>query len=1259
MKSIYTSYKERLIEISGKNRSVYTRTFSKKTGYDIGRLFEGDKESFEEFIATIWEGRDSYTVLSADVAPLKRSLGLLDEEKRLNGELAKLSGEEKRLGALKNSRSLKKFFGDAIEREINAVRILKREVEEIESETGRYEMFIGYPFVVGALKDVLVKAPLLFFPVEVEFGENTVSLRAKRGEAVRLNKALIYVYSEAKRLETEEIDTEFDNMYASGLTNVDDVLKYLDEFGIKLHRGRGGVKSFKKVVEPKLRDETEVISACLLARYSLANSIYNDYTELEKRKLTSGGVNELLYPEKTTAKKRGGDDKEFYTVSDLDFAQASVVKKVANSGNMVIYGPPGTGKSQTIANLITDAIAKGKRVLVVSQKKAALDVVYNRLGTLSDKAMFIVDPVRQRASFYDKCLARHKAVMSSETANYIAKRDEIDAKIAVEEEKLERLTQTLSEKSAFGMSLLDMYYNSFIPGKRAGEEGVWREMPKNAKLMAYDYPTLKEAVESVCEKDKADIYYNYVEEKKYNPFLHELEQDVDMDTLTACRSKLDALLASRTPVFEENAYPYSKQIVAHGAALKEGSNEKLLIKTLAAYAYPNAYKFLCTSRIIFPLYPFAKHNMIKKERLVAADYDKTRKAIEDFTSDWTFLKDVLTDGGYSLAVEAILSGNPNALENLKSALAQYVKVTAIYLNLDTFSEAEKRVLKFAYQITSSYDEYKDVLSKILPVRIYHEVTNYENKNKQALALTVEFEDVKARINALLAEQKAINTKICAQSFIDEYKAMYDDGADRKDYLYQISKKQNFWPIRRTMDVFGKYLLSLYPCWLLSPENVSTILPLKKDLFDVVLFDEASQVFIESTLPSIIRGKSVVVAGDAKQLRPTAMFMRRYMGSAEEEEEDLSMQAALEVESLLDLAVARYDAANIVYHYRSGSRELIDFSNKAFYENRLKIAPNVNRSLKNRPIERIKVNGVWKDRRNKREGEEAIALLKKIFKSRKNNETIGIIAFGSEQQACIEDAIDNACRTDDSFRALVTRERSRKEDGQDVGLFVKNIENVQGDERDIIIFSIGYAKNESGKVNAFFGSLSADGGENRLNVAITRAKKKIYVITSIEPEELKIESTKNLGPKLFKTYLSYARAVSNGDNAEISAILNSLCPAEKKRAPEVVPVEKQIADKLTKLGYTVDTDLGEGIAVAVYDKKTDKYVLGIQTDKSVFDGRTPLERDVFSCRFLEQKGWNIMRVWSRDWWHNAPDVVRAIIKRLDGVTPEPVKIESAK
>ena len=455
-----------------------------------------------------------------------------------------------------------------------------------------------------------------------------------------------------------------------------------------------------------------------------------------------------------------------------------------------------------------------------------------------------------------------------------------------------------------------------------------------------------------------------------------------------------------------------------------------------------------------------------------------------------------------------------------------------------------------------------------------------------------------------------------------------------------------------MEVYSEYLFKLFPCWLLSPENVSTILPLEKDMFDIVLFDEASQVFIENTIPSIYRGKRVVVAGDAKQLRPTTTFMKRYMGSNLDDDVDLSTQAALEVESLLDLAVSRFNSANITYHYRSKNQELIDFSNKAFYSGNLQIAPNVSKNIRQKPIERILVDGKWNDRKNLEEAKKVVELTKQILKNRKNNETIGIITFNSEQEIAIEDLFDKECYKDENFRAKFIKETNRIENDEDVSLFVKNLENVQGDERDIIIFSIGYARNEFGKVNASFGSLSNEGGENRLNVAITRAKQKIYVVTSIEPEELKVDGAKYAGPKLLRNYLTYARAVSNGNNEEINSILDSFNERILKTNQTfgLLSLEKQIQKKLVKLGYNAEINLGNSdskISVAVYDNKKDKFLLGIETDQTAISGsKSILERDVYRNEFLKSRGWKIFRVWSRDWWHNAKSVTNAIVKEIE-------------
>ena len=224
------------------------------------------------------------------------------------------------------------------------------------------------------------------------------------------------------------------------------------------------------------------------------------------------------------------------------------------------------------------------------------------------------------------------------------------------------------------------------------------------------------------------------------------------------------------------------------------------------------------------------------------------------------------------------------------------------------------------------------------------------------------------------------------------------------------------------------------------------------------------------------------------------------------------------------------------------------------------------------------------------------------------------------------------------------------DGENASLFVKNLENVQGDERDIIIFSVGYAKNDYDKVVAQFGPLSNEGGENRLNVAITRAKKKIYVVTSIEPEELdRAETTKNNGPKLLKKYLQYVRAVSENKPQEIKDILSTM----HKSSTNIDPIgayEIQIKEALENLGYEVDINLGNTdykLSLGVFDRELNTYVLGVECDYRAFHSSTSiLERDVYRFKFLESRGWVIVRVWSRDWWLSREKVLADLVANIE-------------
>ena len=1246
MKSIYTIYKERLIEISGKNRSLYLKNFNKKNGFDIGKILYENPEKTTELLDFLWSGKS----LPFEIVGKETKDAILKANNfKFEADDTDFTDNEK--AKQRYERQKREQANKLVMQEVQNLRVLKREIEEIEKDTGRYELFLCYPFVYGATRNYLIKAPLLLFPITIDIIDDTkANISLKYGEQIQLNKTLMLALADSKRLDLSEMDMEFDSL--SKFNGIQGLLDYLRGFGIRLHyQSRKNMFPFNRYSEPTARDELEIKNICLLSRNSLANSIYADYSALEKRNLTNDSINELLNTKSAISKKP--KNTNLYLINNVDYAQQQVIKQVNESGNMVIYGPPGTGKSQTIVNVISDAISKGKRVLVVSQKKAALEVIFNRLSNLNEKAIFITDAEKERRAFYARCQNAHDRVSASKiNANLYKEYDDIQKQLNEEVANLDALSNVLTQKTPFGISLQEMYYGSYKIGKKSVEYDIYKQMLEDKKLMALTYDELVSALSLLQEKNKAELYYSFVENKKKNPFIDHLKDDLSVHIVSEAQNKLRNLSGARQVLFDVAKYKYSRQVLTYLDEIQSHRSIKPLIKVINRFENKKISKFLDVSHVLFPAYPFAKIASNSKEKAIKKELNKTIGAINEYISDYEFLKDILTHDGYLMALDGILNGNNGIIRLLLSAMENYVELRDVNSTLKNLQDEQKIVLNFAYKNTNTYNKYKLVLNKILPIRIYHEIVKYETSEQDTLSSIVDFENLRSRIISLQNASKEISKQIAEQSFNEEYQKMLTKNNFCKDYIYQITKKQNFWPIRKCVEVYQKFIFKLFPCWLLSPENVSNILPLEKDMFDIVLFDEASQVFIENTIPSIYRGNRIVVAGDAKQLRPTTTFMKRYMGANVDDNLDYSTQAALEVESLLDLAVSRFNSANITYHYRSQNEELIDFSNKAFYNNTLQIAPNISKNIRHKPIERILVDGKWSDRKNPIEAKKVVDLVKTILKTRKNNETVGIITFNVEQENCIEDLIDKECFKDEEFRGLFLKESNRVENGEDVSLFVKNLENVQGDERDIIIFSIGYARNEIGRVNSSFGSLSNEGGENRLNVAITRAKKKIYVVTSVEPEELKIENSKFMGPKLLRSYLTYVRAVSDGNHEEMKTILNSYAEdvMVKPKISEILPIENQIANRLSKLGYNTEINLGNSsskISVAVYDKKRDKYLLGIETDQTVINSSpSALERDVFRNTFLKSRGWKIIRVWSRDWWHNENQVISTIVKEIE-------------
>jgi hypothetical protein len=1226
VKKVYRYYKERLVEISGRSRSLYSKRISKKYAYDIGRILDGDYEAIGKFIDFLWGGKGSCFSLISSGAKTRicKNLKVAQKiekqfiDKRNMKQPQRVVEDESRARAARNEEK------KTLIAQVNDLKILKREIEDFARETGRYELFIGYPFVEGSIgRDMIIRAPLFLFPVTIHIeSESSVEIELKPNEHIQLNKVFILAYAKHFRLDIEAMELEFANL--NKLKNIDAILNYLRNFGFKMgYSTRKGMFNFEKAKEPYLGDPIEIKHYAVMGRFPLANAIYNDYSLLEKRRPTQA-IRELL-DGRAGASKIKNPNLDLYSINSLDFAQEDAIRKLNQHGNMVIYGPPGTGKSQTIVNIITDAMCKGKRVLVVSQKKAALDVVYNRLGTLNDKAMYINDPEKGKGDFYSRTKTTHHDIFN-QTENprsnvHEAKYKYVKSAIDSEVDILQTISDTLWTPGAFGLTMQEMYAKSYQFGQDELEQLIYKSLQSNTKLMGYKYHELNNTIRIIKEKRKGELYYKHLQMLHDNPLIAHIKDNLDVNVINKVRSFISNLLRSRIIPFNFDQYPSTRQLLS--LYLENGFTDPKQLK---------------------PIMRFIARIEKKNRREIEANFLSAMDSIKVYVNEYSLLESVLERKGFAITLENILNGNTMYLQLLHSALKDYVQIRDMNINLKLLTELDKTVLHFAYGITENIKDFGEVISRLIPARIYHELVEAEQRYKNQLSKIMEYESVKDRIVSLKKDQHEVVRNICMNTFRDSYMQKFNENPENKNFLYQITKAQNLWSIRKLMEIYGDLMLELFPCWLLSPENVSTIMPLRENYFDLILFDEASQIFIESTLPTIYRGKNIVIAGDNKQLRPTALFMRRYMGN-DIDEMDLNTQAALEVESLLDLATSRYTGINLNYHYRSKHEEFINFSNHAFYDCKLQIAPNLSKNSKVKPIERIKVEGEWLDRKNKSEASAIISLLKKIFRNRKERESIGIITFNAEQEQYIKDLIDKEAKRDAVFGKSVLAEYNRKENGEDISLFTKNIENVQGDERDIIIFSIGYAKNEYGKIISHFGPLNQEGGENRLNVAVTRAKKKVYVVTSIEPEELNVENTKNIGPKIFKKYLQYVRAVASGSTKEVEYLLEGLKVHNVAPPAKMKGVAPQLKKALEQLGWSVEMNLGNTnykLSLAIYDKTTDKFLLGVECDDAAYNSSTSvIERDVFRRKFLESRGWQIIRVWSRDWWLNQTKVVNQI------------------
>ena len=452
---------------------------------------------------------------------------------------------------------------------------------------------------------------------------------------------------------------------------------------------------------------------------------------------------------------------------------------------------------------------------------------------------------------------------------------------------------------------------------------------------------------------------------------------------------------------------------------------------------------------------------------------------------------------------------------------------------------------------------------------------------------------------------------------------------------ELSKKRQQWPIRRLLRKIPRLIQTIKPCVMVSPLAVSQYLPLSADeeetlKFDVVIFDEASQIFPEDAVPAILRGAQTILAGDQKQLPPSS-FWRSSLTEDDtdfdEDDDNISTNQFTGRSSILDAAIGMvgrvFSEAHLNIHYRSKDESLIRFSNHYFYENRLLTFPSS--GIKDSwsgihdffvPDGRYDAGG---GRNNLVEAQRVVDLVFEHFRTRPFGESLGVVALSRAQSDLIERLIEE--------RRILERDVDERFNEKPSEIFfVKNLENVQGDERDHMIISIGYGPTvESGAVPNRFGPLNTEGGERRLNVVISRARQRVDVVHSLKAGDIRSQQE---GARLLRRYLEYAANPLQTFEGQITVNSNSETES---------PFEEAVAYALTKKGYKIDRQVGVAgyrIDLAILSEDGSKYDIGIECDGFTYHS-TPAarDRDWLRQQVLEGLGWKLHRVWSTAWVRN--------------------------
>jgi very-short-patch-repair endonuclease/nuclear transport factor 2 (NTF2) superfamily protein len=587
-------------------------------------------------------------------------------------------------------------------------------------------------------------------------------------------------------------------------------------------------------------------------------------------------------------------------------------------------------------------------------------------------------------------------------------------------------------------------------------------------------------------------------------------------------------------------------------------------------------------------------------------------------------------------VSALIQRNKIAVEN-RDCLQDYL---AFLLSEDTACDLGLGPLLKAFEdANEDYSLLSEAAEMVFYRSAAEQILNADPRLKRHSGTT--HDQLRVQFQQLDREFLEIRRKLLASDLLRR-PVPYGNAVGRVSELTQMALVQHLSgqtrPRIALRDLFrraGDAIKSLMPCWMMSPMSVAQFLQPGAIEFDLVLMDEASQIRPEEGFGAVIRGKQLVVVGDQMQLPPTPFFQKLSVdGGSDSEDEEF---ADVKQESILEAAAARFfPPRRLKWHYRSEHGSLISFSNKEFYNDDLVVFPSPFDDHPDYGVKLVQVNGVYKSGINTPEVTSVIEHAAQFMREHRDR-SLGIVAVNSKQAELIREQLDKLFAMDPTAEAYRSKWSTEIE-----SVFVKNLENVQGDERDVIFISTVYGKDDEGNFYQRFGPINSDYGHRRLNVLFTRAKKMVVLFTSMIPEDIEHEG-KKWGVRALRGYLQYAR----DGHSTLAERSHAECDSE---------FETWVLEVLKAHGYDAVPQVGFAgyrIDIAVrHPHRPGIFVCGIECDgASYHSARSVRERDRLRQEVLERLHWKIYRIWSTDWFRNPATQTKNLLSYIDRLSAD--------